>query len=184
VRAHLDRHAPRNLAHRRQQRQAPACVRHGLAGNRDGLRIDQCAGHLRLGREVQIGEQDLALLDQAELPGLGLLHLHDHLGIGEHRRGITGNLAAGLGIVRIGEVRAHAGPGLDEDRVAVMDEFAHRCRCQPDPVFAVLDLAGHADPHGHLPFTPPGRARRGFESPRPVYSVRTPAISEVWFAHA
>ena len=40
VRARLDGHAPRHLAHRREQRQTAALVRHRFIGNGNGVRLD------------------------------------------------------------------------------------------------------------------------------------------------
>jgi hypothetical protein len=42
------------------------------------------AGLIRIGCEMKIGEENLVRLEPAILDGLRLLHLHDHVGVGEH----------------------------------------------------------------------------------------------------
>ena len=84
VRARLDRHAPRHFAHRRQQRQAAARIGDRLIGDADRAGIQQPVRLLRIGREMQIGEKRLARAQPLDLDRLRLLHLHDHVGGGEH----------------------------------------------------------------------------------------------------
>ena len=84
VRADLHRHAPGDLAHRRQQRQTAALVGDGLVSDRDRARAQQPLGQLAIGGEMQIGEQDLVLAQQRDLVGLRLLDLDDQLGGREH----------------------------------------------------------------------------------------------------
>ncbi len=81
--AGLDRHAACNLAHRRQQRQAAARAGHGLIGDADGARLDQVLGLLRIGREMEVGVEDLAFAQHRALDRLRFLDLHDHVGLGE-----------------------------------------------------------------------------------------------------
>ena len=83
MRAGLDRQPAGDLRHRRQQRQAAVAVGHRLVGDAHGAAGDQIAGLLRIGREMQIGEQDLAGAQHLPLDGLRLLDLDDHLGAGE-----------------------------------------------------------------------------------------------------
>ena len=73
--ADLHRHAPGDLAHRRQQRQTAALVGDGLVGDRDRARAQQPLGQLAIGGEVQIGEQDLVLAQQPDSSGCGSLTL-------------------------------------------------------------------------------------------------------------
>src|SRR5690242_7127267 len=59
MRAGLDRHASRHLAHRCEQRQAAACIRHRLVGDADRAAFEQTARLFRVGRKMQIGEEHL-----------------------------------------------------------------------------------------------------------------------------
>jgi hypothetical protein len=79
-RADLHRHAAGDFAHRRQQRQRVA-VDQRLVGEAVRARLQHRVGQLARRREVEVGEQQLALLDQRILGGQRLLHLHDHLGL-------------------------------------------------------------------------------------------------------
>ena len=100
---------------------------------------------------MQVGEQDLPALEQLALFGERLLDLHDHLGPGEDigRRG--GDLGAGAHVFLIGRAGAKARRFLDDDLMAVMDEFGDGGRGHADPEFVVLDLLGNADEHGWPP---------------------------------
>ena len=81
--ADLDRHPPGDLAHRLQQRQRAVIGGHRLIGDAGRARRDQALGLLGIGREVEIGEEQVARLEQGDLLRLRLLHLHDHVGCGE-----------------------------------------------------------------------------------------------------
>ncbi len=71
MRADLHRHAPRDLAHRRQQRQRAARVGDGLVGDAGGARAHQPLGLRAVGGEMQIGEQHLPRAQQRDLRGCG-----------------------------------------------------------------------------------------------------------------
>ena len=53
----LDRHAPRNLAHRRKQRQPPIRSLHGLIRDRVDAPVEEELGEPPVGRQMQVGEQ-------------------------------------------------------------------------------------------------------------------------------
>ena len=69
-RAGLRREPPRDLAHRRQQRQPALAVLDRLVGDAGRAGVDQALGQLRGGGEVQVGEQRLAGAQQRDLGGL------------------------------------------------------------------------------------------------------------------
>ena len=60
TRADVRRHAAGDLRHRREQRQRALRAGHGLVGDRGHARRHQVLGLLAVGREMQVGEQDLA----------------------------------------------------------------------------------------------------------------------------
>ena len=146
-RAGLDRQAAGDFRHRRQQRQAAALVGHGLVGDRGDAGGEQALGLFRIGREVEIGVEDLAVAQLHPFVGLRLLDLDDHVGLGEHFRGGLGDRRAGGAIGVVVGADAGAGAGLDQHLMAVRDIFADRRRRQADAVFVVLDFLGAADAH-------------------------------------
>ena len=80
VRAGLDRHAPGDFTHRRQQRQPPVRTGHrfvGHGGHATGL---QKAGLLRVCGQMQVGEEYLAGPQLTALAGLGFFDLQDQVG--------------------------------------------------------------------------------------------------------
>ena len=77
-----------DLAHRREQRQPALRVLDGLVGDADRARRAQRQRQVAVGREVQVGEQDLSRAQQLDLRRLRLLHLQHHLRLGEHRLGV------------------------------------------------------------------------------------------------
>ena len=67
VRANLDRHAARHLAHRLQERKRPVGKLDGFVGDGLDLAVDQGTGQRFVGGQVQVGEEHLLLAEQAEL---------------------------------------------------------------------------------------------------------------------
>ncbi len=109
--------------------------------------FDQVPGLLRVRSEVEVGVEDLARAQHGALGGLRLLHLHDHVGLGEDLgRGGDDARAGGL-VGGVLGADAGAGIGLDHDLVAMGDQFDDALRGQADPVFVVLDFLGGPDDH-------------------------------------
>ena len=145
--ADLDRHPPRDFAHRFQQRQRPRPRRHGLVGDAGRARLHQPFG-LRLVRgEVKVGEQQMPRLEHCDLDRLGFLHLHDHVAVREHVGGGRQDLGTDGFIGRIREIYPHPGVRLDIDHMPRGDQFADRRRGQPDAIFVILDFLRHTDAH-------------------------------------
>ena len=126
--AHLDRHAPGNLAHRRQQRQPTPIVGNRLIGDRDRARAHQPFGLRWVSSKVQIGENQLVLAQRTDLLGQRLLDLDDQLGDGEHIRGPRQDPRARSLVGSIVEADRCAGAALDDDLMSVMNELAHAAR--------------------------------------------------------
>ena len=125
-------------------------------GQFDGLVGDGAdAGlHHRLGEilgvvrgQVQVGVEDLALLELPVLDRERLLDLDDHVGLGEHVVDL-GQLGAGGLVGGVVEARPDAGALLDDDRVAGAHELLHPDGGDRDAVLLVLDLLRNADDHG------------------------------------
>ncbi len=151
MRAHLDRHAAGDLAHRRQQRQPAARIADRLVGDEGGAGAQQPFGLLPIRRQMKIGEQHLAGSQPRDLLRLRLLHLDDHLRGGKDLVGTHGDLRAGASVGGIVEADAGAGAGFDDDLVTVMGRLADTARQHADPIFVRLHFLGHADPHPRTP---------------------------------
>ena len=144
VRAHLRREASGDLAHRSEQRQRTVGRLHGLVGDRRRSRGDQRLGDARVGGEVQVGEQGEVAAQEFELLGLGFLDLDHHVlrpGIRSSRH----DVGAGGDVVGVGDRRAFAGTGLDEDLDAETFELAYAVRGHRHSVLGGLDLTRYAD---------------------------------------
>ncbi|EIL95731.1 hypothetical protein UU5_09749 [Rhodanobacter sp. 115] len=148
MRAHLRGEPAGDFGHRSQQRQRAVRGGDGFVGDADGAGVDQVLGLHGIGCQVQVGEQDLAL---AELLALGcqrLLHLHDHVGFGEHLVRALGDAGTRRHVVGVVDARTQAGTGFHQHLVAVMHQFLHRGGDEAHAVFVVLDFFGHTDAHG------------------------------------
>ncbi len=90
----LRRHPPGDLGHRREERQPPVGEHHGLVRDRADPSLGEEPRRGLVGREVQVGEQQLALPEALVLRRLGLLDLHDQVGGREDRVGVGEDLGA------------------------------------------------------------------------------------------
>ena len=156
----FDRQASGNLAHGSEQRQAAGDVGDGLIGDGGGARSHEAARLLGIGSEMEVGEQDLVRLQAAVLDGLGLLDLHDQLGLGKHRFRIGNDAGAGLLVNGIVSKDAGAGAGLDDDLVALSRQLANRARHEADTKLIVLNFSRHTDAHLGLHAFPRSRVIR------------------------
>ena len=66
------------------KRQPARGIRHRLIGDAGRARGQQVPRLLRIGGQMQVGEQHLPLAQPLALHRLRLLHLHDQVGLGEH----------------------------------------------------------------------------------------------------
>ncbi len=80
--------------------------------------------------------------------GLGLLHLHDHIGAGENLGCAADDLGTDPAVHLVAETDAGTGVGLDDHLVTVVDEFTHAAGRETDAVFVGFDFLGYADQHG------------------------------------
>jgi hypothetical protein len=102
---------------------------------------------LRVGREVEIGEEQQPLLHPRVLGLDGLLDLDDHLGIGPHVVGRRDDLGARALVQRVIEARALARAPLHDDPVPGVGQRARARRREPHAVLVVLNLLGESDDH-------------------------------------
>ena len=144
----LHGHAPGDFAHWREQRQAATGAGDGFVGDADGAGFDQSSGLLGIGREVQVGVENLARAQHGAFLGLRLLDLDDHVAGGKHGCRIRGQFSAGSKVFFIGEANGRARVVLHQNLVSAQREFAHAGRRQADTVLMVLDFLRHSDFHG------------------------------------
>ena len=102
----------------------------------------------KVGREMEVGEQNLSRPQERPFRRERLLDLHHHLGAGEDFRRRLDEFGPGARIVLVRGARAGAGALLDDGLVPVMNELCDRGRRHADTEFIVLDLFGNADEHG------------------------------------
>ena len=98
-------------------------------------------------RQVQVGEERLALAHPAVLGLDGLLDLEQQIGLGPHLVGGVDDLRAGGLEVAVGDRRAVACAGLDEHVVTAAGQLGDTGRGDGDPVLVVLDLGRDSDAH-------------------------------------
>src|SRR6516165_8200384 len=147
TRADMRRHATRDLRHRRQQRERALGRRHRLVGDGDDARCDEIGGLLRVGRQMQIGEEDLPGFELLALRRERLLDLHDQLAARIDLIGGGHDFGPDRAVIGIAEAGTQPGARFDEDVVTVPGELAHRRGHQTHPIFAVHDFLRHTDQH-------------------------------------
>ncbi|MCY1170954.1 hypothetical protein D9M73_110440 [compost metagenome] len=147
MRADLHRHAACHFGHRLEQRKRPIIGGDRLIGDARRARAHQAFGLRLVGGEMEIGEQQVARLQQRDFARLRFLDLHDHVRLREHAGGVGQDRCAGRDIVRIAEIDAETGTGLHDHLMARSGEFSDRGRGEPDAIFVILDFLGNADAH-------------------------------------
>ena len=149
--ARLHAHPAGHLAHRLEQRQLAARTGHGLIGDRGDAAVEQFLRLVRIGCQVQVSVEDLALAQLLALDRLRLLDLHHHFAFGEDRIGTVDDFRPCGDILVVIGVDAGTRLGLDPHLVALHDELFRALGRQADAVFVVLDFLGAADAHGGTP---------------------------------
>ena len=108
-------------------------------------RGQQAGGHMRIGRQVEIGEQDLTRSEHLDLGVLRFLDLEDHLGPSENLPGV-GNDGGPLGLeLIVDDGRSFAGALLDENGMAALGQLAGADRGDGHAVLFGLDFLGDTD---------------------------------------
>jgi len=96
---------------------------------------------------VEVGEQHLVGPQEGVLGRDGLLDLQQQVGVAPDVSCSANHGGAGLGEVFVGDCRAQAGSGLDQDGVAAAGQVVHTSRRDRDAILLALDLCGDADLH-------------------------------------
>ena len=144
--AGLDRHAACDLGHRRQQRQPSAGFGDGFVGDAEAP-LRPAPALRRVGRQMQVGEEDLALAQHRALVRLRLLDLDDHVGCGKDLFGVRRDRRADLPVVVVGAPMPLPAPVSTHHLVAAATNSRTDDWCQADTVLVVLDFLGYADVH-------------------------------------
>ncbi len=119
----------------------------GFVSDRGHAAIHQIDRLFGIGREVEIGVEDLVLAQHRAFDRLGLLDLHHHLAFGEDLVRRVDDFCAGFDILRIGHIDPGTGVGFDPDFMALQHQLVRAFGRQADAVFVVLDFLGAADTH-------------------------------------
>src|SRR5215217_7103840 len=134
-------------------RPAAPGVGDGLVGDRRGAGGEQALGLGGVGRQVQVGEEDVVRLQPFPLDLLRLLHLDDQLRALEHGVGVRRDAGPGPDEGFVVVAGAKAGPGFDQNLMAPVDIFTDGGGGQTDPMLARFDLRGNAYAHGRFLLT-------------------------------
>ena len=136
-----------------EQGQVTIGIRDGFIGDGGAARFHQAVRLLRIRRQMQIGEENLALAQLDPFAGLRLLDLHDHVGAGKDLGSAVGDDGARLAIGLVGGADACTRVGLDDDTVAGGDILTNGARGEADAIFVNFDFLWHSDAHrSTLPF--------------------------------
>ena len=177
VSSNLGRQAPRDFAHRCQQRQAAVLQLHGFVGDGSGACLQQGLANAGIGGQVQVGEQHHVLPQIDKFLRLRFLHLHHQMGapglVAAHHLGTGG----GEGVVT--DSRSSPGSGFDAHLQALAHQFPHRIGSQRHALLIELDLLRHTDA-GHRG-RENGGCHGGFkEIPSIWLRCAQPATSQGW----
>src|SRR5918999_1243669 len=118
MRADLWCHPAGYLAHRGQEGQATVRELHGLVRHSGLLPLRQHLGELLPGREMEVGEQDLALAEVVVLLPDRFLDLQDQVGGAPQLLRPGDDLGAVLDVGGVGDGGSLAGPRLDQHLMA------------------------------------------------------------------
>ena len=144
-RSNLDRQAPRDDRHGREQRKAPAGLAHHLEGDRGGAARRETPRSIRLSGQLLEGKQRLAGAQPQEIRVLHFLHLHDERRV----PGIAD--ASARGAIRVVvEAACAAGERLDHHFMTRAREARHMGRREAHAALAFLRLARNADLQGQV----------------------------------
>ncbi|GMA24562.1 hypothetical protein GCM10025864_23210 [Luteimicrobium album] len=145
VRADDDRHPPRDLAHGREERQAPVGELDGLVRERRRAGAQERVDERQVRGEVQVGEQHEV---RAQVPVLrrdGLLDLEDEVRSPRLVHGPEPRADGRVGVV--GQAGAQPRAPLHDDVVPGPHQVQRACGREGDATLVVLDLGGHSDAH-------------------------------------
>src|SRR5450432_1674087 len=172
--AFLHRHPPRDLGHRREQRQLAIRQLHGLVRDANGAAIEMRLRQHLIGGEVEVREEHLPRLHARPLDLDRLLHLEDHVCVGPRRIGRRRNLTACLYVELIRKAAPLTRTLLDQYRVPIGYERLASRGDECDAILIRLDLFRDTDTHGK---TPDGKV---VTRSRAIVTVLVTVLTTVW----
>jgi hypothetical protein len=98
---------------------------HGLVADRVDPGIDQRSGAFRRGRQMQVGEQDLALAHPVVLSRRRFLHLEHHLGNGPHVVGLRHDAGTCGQVSVVGKCATDPGTAFHEHLMPAPGQLHH-----------------------------------------------------------
>jgi hypothetical protein len=104
--------------------------------------LHQRVGHLRVGRQVQVGEDGEVVPEPGVLVRLGLLDLADQVGPFPHFVGRLDHLGPGPQVVVVGEARPSAGPRLHQHAGPLRRQLSDAVGGDGHPELVGLGLGG------------------------------------------
>ena len=143
----LDREPPGDVAHRREQREAPLIVLDGLERHGGQPDLAQAAREIRQRREMQIAEQQVILAQQLQVGVDRLFDLDDHLRLAEHLARRAQDADADVAVMLIGIATFFSGAGLHIDLMAIAHQLGTSRRNETHATLARLQLARNTDSH-------------------------------------
>ena len=132
----------------------PRRVRDSLVGDGSDAGRQEVARLFRVGRQVQIGEDDLPASQFLAFNGERLLHLHDQIGGGKDLVRAADDAGTRGNIIGVADTGALAGMGFNDDLMTPGGQFLDRLGDEPDAVFLRFDFLRNADQHVRHPFSP------------------------------
>ena len=141
--SHLGCQPAGDFTHWCQQRQAAVLQLHRFVGDRCGACLEQGFSHLRVSRQVQVGEQHHVLTQETEFLRLWFLDLHHQVGAPGLFAGH--NLGPRCCESFVGNAGPVAGAGLDPHLQSVAHQFPHSIRGESHPLLIGLDFPRNAD---------------------------------------
>ena len=121
----------RDLAHRREEREAPVGQLGRLVRDGGDVALGEELRQRAVGREMQEREQELPGPEPGVFLRLRLLYLQDHVRPGEDLVGAGGDARSGAHVFLIADRGASPAPGLQHDLVTRRGELSHPSGSRP-----------------------------------------------------
>ena len=148
LRADLDGHTACDLTHRSEQREAAALLAENrLIGNTDNLLLKECLRELGLCCEMEVGEEDLTLMEEVILGLQRLFYLNNHFRAIKQSLLVRDDLGANCLVVGIREAAANTGTLLDQNRMTGTAHCLNARGSHTDAELIVLDFLCNAYNH-------------------------------------
>src|SRR5690606_9555814 len=112
--------------------------------------VEQLAGQLRFGRQVQVAEQQVVAAQVLQVAGDRLLDLDDHFALLVQRRRVGRDLHPEARVLLVRETALDAGALLQPLLVATLDRVTRRGGNERNAPFEGLGFLGDADTHVFL----------------------------------